>query len=209
MKIQVKQFVFGIALLLSVAPVAAVVSEPAYAQTMDAASRPKRYYKLTKLKSDCTNLPETLRAFAVRKNYCSSSIINANPPKLTSQSPTTNPASTTDDTVTGSCGSLSTNIVGSGTSGVATVEIDIESILGNITSVPLWSNSVYNLDTGFVTFAFEPSANAVFGGVFFSDDVDVNSGVGFVGTYNYATFITTDTGAICFGFGASAGNQIN
>lgn len=209
MKIQVNNIVLGIALLLSIAPVAAVVSEPAYAQTTDAASQSKRYYyRLTKLKSDCTNLPETLRAFAVRKRYCSSSIINTNPPKLTSQSPTTSPV-TTDDTVTGSCGSISTNIVWSGDTGVATVEIDIQSILGNITSVPIWSNSVYNLNTGLVNFAFGPSANAAYGGVFFADDVNVYSGVGFVGTYNYVTFITTSTGAVCFGYGASAGNQIN
>lgn len=156
--------------------------------------RVKRY-KLDKILPDCSNVPESVKAFAVRNNICGSDIILNTPPALESVVPETRGGSL------GTCGTISTSIVPSDMQGIATNTFEVQSTQGDITAIFTWKNQVKNFTTDKSFSVSGPTPNATTVGPRFSDSVTVPTGPGLVGVFNYITIISIDPGFFCLGLG--------
>jgi hypothetical protein len=165
------------------------------AQSVRSPLRRIKRYKLDKILPDCSNVPESVRAFAVRNNICGSDIILKTPPVLESVVPDTRGGSL------GTCGTISTSILPSDTPGMAKNTFDVQSTQGDITAVFTWKNHVKNFTTDQSFSVSGPTPNATNTGPRFSDFVDVPTKAGLVGVFNYITIISIDPGFFCLGLG--------
>lgn len=223
MRIQVQGVILGTVSLFIAAPIVILTSSPALTQSALGSTsvsqstlrkRQVRLQPLTRIARDCSNLPEVARAFAVRKKICNPNIIQQEPPKTTEGSglspqdpirmkPSTRSGVTTQATPSvGDCGTITTYLLPSGISGVATVIIDLQSNLGDILGVSTWQNSVINNTTGFVNGVGGPTVSAGYDGPNFSDFNNVLTGPGNVSTTNFFTVANT-AGGYCVGLGAT------